>query len=99
MSDSPTPQPQQPYMPNDYGQRPPAKTNTFAILALVFAFILHPLGAIFGHVSLGQIKRTGEEGRGLAIAGIAVGWSLTAIWVGFVALYSSILFIALASSF
>jgi hypothetical protein len=84
-------------MPNDYGHRPPAKTNTFAILALVFAFILHPLGAIFGHVSLGQIKRTGEEGRGLAIAGIAVGWSLTAIWVGVVALYFT-LFIALAAS-
>ena len=29
---------------------------------------------IFGHVALNQIKRTGQGGRGLAIAGIVLGY-------------------------
>lgn len=48
------------------------KTNTYAILSLVFAFILFPLGLIFGIMALSQIKKTHEEGKGLAIAGIVV---------------------------
>ncbi|ORV52564.1 hypothetical protein AWC05_24080 [Mycobacterium florentinum] len=31
------------------------------------------LGIIFGILALGKIKQTGEGGRGLAIAGIAIG--------------------------
>ncbi len=47
-----------------------ARTNTMAILSLVFAFILSPLGIVFGAIGLNQIKKTGEEGKGLAIAGL-----------------------------
>jgi hypothetical protein len=36
-------------------------------------------GAIMGHISLNQIKRTGEGGRGMALAGVIVGWVGTAI--------------------
>jgi hypothetical protein len=50
------------------------RTNTLAILALVFAFIGSVLGIAFGHVALSQIKRTHEAGRGLAIAGLVVGY-------------------------
>lgn len=42
------------------------------------------VGAILGHISLKQIKERGQQGRGMAIAGIATGWSavaLTAIMV------------------
>ena len=31
------------------------------------------VGAVLGGVALNQIKRTGQQGRGLAIAGIAIG--------------------------
>ncbi|MCT2087156.1 DUF4190 domain-containing protein [Microbacterium enclense] len=31
-------------------------------------------GVITGHISLAQIKRTGEKGRGMALAGTIVGW-------------------------
>lgn len=31
------------------------------------------LGVIFGFIALNQIKKTGEGGRGLAIAGIIIG--------------------------
>ena len=32
------------------------------------------VGIICGHISLSQIKKTGEEGRGLAVAGLIVGY-------------------------
>ena len=49
-------------------------TNGLAIAALVVSLTCcGPLGAILGFVSLGQIKRTGEQGRGMAIAGIVIG--------------------------
>lgn len=72
------------------------KTNTMAILSLVFAFVLPPLGAIFGHVSMGQIRRMGEEGRGLALGGIIVGWVFTALWTLYFVFI--IVFIAIAAS-
>ena len=31
-------------------------------------------GVVTGHMSLGQIKRTGEQGRGLALAGTIIGY-------------------------
>jgi peptidyl-prolyl cis-trans isomerase B (cyclophilin B) len=40
----------------------------------VLAFFIS-LGAIItGHIALSQIKRTGEGGRGLAIAGLVLGY-------------------------
>ena len=32
------------------------------------------VGIICGHLALSQIKKTGEEGRGLAIAGLIIGY-------------------------
>jgi len=40
-----------------------------------------PVGAVLGHVALGQIDRTGENGKGLAITGIIVGWLGTLLLV------------------
>lgn len=55
------------------------QTNTMAILAFVFLFL--PVGGIlpviFGHVSLSQIRRTGEQGRGLAMAAVILGY----VWI------------------
>ena len=31
-------------------------------------------GTVLGHISLRQIPKTGEKGRGLALAGTIVGW-------------------------
>jgi hypothetical protein len=30
---------------------------------------------VFGHISRRQIKRTGEQGAGLALAGLILGWA------------------------
>ena len=60
---------------------PPQKTNTLAILSLVSAFIVSILGIILGHIALGQIKRTGEGGRGLALAGTILGYVFSFAWI------------------
>lgn len=63
-----------------YGQPAGTKTNTLAIVALVASLIGlvsgigFLAGIICGHISLGQIKKTGEQGRGLAIAGLIIGY-------------------------
>ncbi|MGV8875189.1 MAG: DUF4190 domain-containing protein, partial [Rhodococcus sp. (in: high G+C Gram-positive bacteria)] len=49
--------------------------------ALIGAIVLAPLGIIFGHISLSQIKRTGEQGRGLALAGLIIGYIFTTLAV------------------
>jgi hypothetical protein len=55
-----------------YGQPgyQPQKTNTMAILGLVFAFVFTPLGIIFSAIGLKQIKERREGGRGIALAGL-----------------------------
>jgi peptidyl-prolyl cis-trans isomerase B (cyclophilin B) len=74
-----------------YPQYPqPQPTNTMAIVSLVCAFLFAPLAIIFGHISLSQIKKTGEEGRGLAIAGLVIGYMVTILSVVVVVL--SVLF-------
>jgi peptidyl-prolyl cis-trans isomerase B (cyclophilin B) len=52
-----------------------------AIASLVCAFLFAPLGIVFGHVSMSQIKRTGEQGRGLAIAGLIISYVLTILTI------------------
>lgn len=54
-------------------------------LATIFvtAGFLSFIGAILGHVSLSQMKKTGStENRGLAVAGVIIGWVSTALaWI------------------
>jgi len=52
-----------------------------AIASLVCSFLFFPLGIVFGHISLSQIKRTGEEGRGLAIAGLVISYVITVMTI------------------
>ncbi|PZE94567.1 DUF4190 domain-containing protein [Curtobacterium sp. MCBD17_008] len=89
--------------PYAYGQQ--QKTSVLAILSIVFAFggllfgpltiLTSPAGAIMGHVALGRIKQTGEQGRGLALAGIIGGWIITALAV--IGVVGFILFAVFAS--
>lgn len=78
-------QPDYPSYPPGYpvgypaGYPPPAPTNSLALVALVGAFVFAPLGIVFGHISLSQIKRTGEQGRGMAVAGLVIGYVITAL--------------------
>ena len=47
-------------------------TNVWAIVGFVCSFFIPLLGIIFSVIALGQIKRTGERGRGLALAGLII---------------------------
>lgn len=65
--------------PHTYGQPRAIPTNSNAVAALVFSLLwgfgLFSLGAvILGHVALHQIRRTGEGGNGLAVAGLILGY-------------------------
>lgn len=92
---------QQPYGAPQYGSPQygapqygaPARTNVLAIFSLISAFFISILAVVLGHVALSQIKRTGEGGRGLAIAGLIIGYFGVCVWICFIALF---LFIGIA---
>ena len=85
-----------------YGQPAGPKTNTLAIISLVASIagivILWGIGSIAGvicgHISLSQIKKTGEQGRGMAVAGLIVGYIGIAL-----AIIGTIIAIALSAWF
>lgn len=66
--------------PQQYGQQ--AGTNTLAIISLVSGILsfmgLSCIGAIaaiiLGNMAKNQIRETGEQGEGLAKAGVILGW-------------------------
>lgn len=74
-------QPEYPSHPVGYpaGYPPPARTNGMAVASLVGAVLFAPLGIVFGHISLSQLKHSGEQGRGIAIAGLVIGYVMTAL--------------------
>jgi len=62
---------------------PVARTNGLAVASLACGlaqFVFGPVTAIpaivFGHLARHQIKRTGEQGAGLALAGLVLGWAV-----------------------
>jgi hypothetical protein len=59
-----------------------ASTNTLAIIALVTSLLgIHLAGIICGHIALSQIKKSGESGRRMALAGLIIGYSGLAVVV------------------
>ncbi|XVS65340.1 DUF4190 domain-containing protein [Actinosynnema sp. CA-299493] len=72
----------QPYQPQPgYYPPQPAPTNGMAIAALITAFLFSPAGIVLGVVARKQIRRTGEQGWGMATAGLVIGVVLTVLWV------------------
>ena len=73
----------------NYAPQPTNSPDGLAIAALVVsvamlfvsAGTLSFIGAILGHVSLSNIKKTGKGGRGLALSGVIIGWAVTALWI------------------
>ncbi|MEN9969844.1 MAG: hypothetical protein RLZZ229_52 [Actinomycetota bacterium] len=57
--------------------------NTLAVVSLASAVTGFGAvaGVITGHVSLKQLKESNESGRGLAIAGVVVGYVVIGFWV------------------
>lgn len=78
-------------------------TNSLAIVAFVlsmFGFVSglgFIAGIICGHISLSQIKRSNESGRGLAIAAVVVGYAMLFVSIVMFALFI-LFFFVLAST-
>ncbi|GAA0543134.1 hypothetical protein GCM10010172_25780 [Paractinoplanes ferrugineus] len=81
-----------------YGYQPPRETEGLAIASLVvscaavlgiclygFGALLGIVGAILGHVARSRIKHNGNNGAGMALAGIIVGWTISGIAVAAIA--------------
>jgi hypothetical protein len=83
------------YGPPGYGPTYgyPRPTNTMAILALVFIFVFAPASLVLGLVARRQIRETGEQGDGMALAGVIVGGISVALFV-----LGILFFVVLASS-
>lgn len=79
---------QQPY----WGYQPVRPTNGLAVTALVcgvaqFVVVLTFIPAIVcGHIARAQIRRTGEAGGGMALAGLILGYVGGALLIGLVLL-------------
>ena len=77
-----------------YGYPAPRPNNGMAIASMVVSIVgvlglcgyglggyIGIVGAILGHVSRKQIRERGEQGDGMAMAGIILGWIATGIAV------------------
>jgi hypothetical protein len=69
-------------------------TSTLAILSLVFAFVFPVAGIVLGHVARKQIRERGENGDGLAVAGLWCSYIFAAASVLICGLYVAILVLA-----
>ena len=77
--------------PTGYGYPAAASgTNSLAIFSLVASvvglvpfcgFIFSIIGIVLGAIAINQIKKTGQAGYGLAVAGIVVGVATLAVGV------------------
>lgn len=85
MSDPISPQPPPPREPG---------YNTMSIVAFILSFFLSIVGIVLGFVALSQIKRTGEHGRGLAIAGIVIGFAEVVLGILFFVIFVAVFGIA-----
>lgn len=64
-----------PPAPNPYqgAPAPQEKYNVMAIVGFILAFFVNIVGVILSFIALSQIKKTGEKGHGLALAGVIIG--------------------------
>jgi hypothetical protein len=108
LSEQPHPQPHQP----PYGYPPPGypyvvvnPTNGMAVAALVCSLaglmtcVSAPVGAVLGHVARRQIRERGGQGDGLALAGIIVGWTLTGLFLGYLAIVLVVVIAGMTGAF
>ena len=84
-----------------YQAPPPRGTNGLAIASMIVSIVglvgmcgwgplsvfVSPVGAILGHVAQRQIKVSGDQGNGMAIAGIVVGWIGFALALAYAAFF------------
>lgn len=67
--------------PPYYAYQPPPGTNSYAVAAMIVSLaallvcpLIGALGIYLGNRARKEIAQTGEQGDGMALAGIIVGW-------------------------
>ncbi len=76
------------------GQPMRNSTNTLAIVTLILGLLAPPLALIavpLGHISLKQIRQSGERGDGMAKAGLIIGY----FWFGVLGMAFLLVFVQL----
>lgn len=83
-----------PAVQHHYYGAPAPPTNGMATASMVLGLcgfvtcgLTSILAVIFGHVAQSQIKRTGEGGQGMAVAGLILGYLVTAGWLIYLAFW------------
>ena len=89
-------------VPRTFAPAAPPRTNNYAIASLACGiagtFLVVPAfpAVVLGHMARRQIRRTGEQGDGLAVGGLVLGYVVSAAAVAFVALI--VVLVAIASN-
>jgi peptidyl-prolyl cis-trans isomerase B (cyclophilin B) len=68
--------------------------NVLAIVGFILAFVFNIAGLVVSLIALSKIKKTGERGRGLALAGVII--SIVSIIFGII--YIAVILPAIMSS-
>lgn len=69
-------------MTTPYAAPAATKTNVLSIITLVTGILgMAIIPVILGHISLSQIKKTGEQGRVMAIIGLVLGYIGLVTWI------------------
>lgn len=72
--------------------RPPASVLArVAVVAAVFGFIpgVSVIACVTGHLALREIERSPRSGRGLALAGLTIGYIQVVLWLLFAAVWAT----------
>lgn len=77
------------------------KLNTLSVVSLATALTGFGVVAaiITGHISLAQIKRTGQNGRALALSGVVLGYVAIGLWLIGSAFWTALMFYAAKNGF
>lgn len=87
--------PQGPYAGQPYGQPasgaygPAQKMNVLALVSMIcgiagliiLPFLASVAAIVMGHIAVSQLKRSQEQGKGMAITGLVLGYSGIGLWL------------------
>ena len=82
----------------------PPRTNAYAVASLVCGIAGTMIGlpavpaVVLGHMARRRIRATGEQGDGLAVAGLVLGYVVTGLMLAFAALLVFVVVLAANSS-
>jgi hypothetical protein len=57
------------------------KMNVLAVIALILGCLASPLAALFGHIALSQIGKSGGRGTAIAWVAVVLGYLSLAAWL------------------